>query len=577
MPASGVAQLMFNSTPSFSKGSVSSFGPEEVAPPTPKSWFNDPFALLDSMGLGYRSAPSTLSFETLRAMAERNVVVSSIIQTRINQCSAFCQPQRNKYSVGYKLFPRNRDRKLSRSEREEMFNLEMFMLNMGLDRNPDRDTLETFVKKVVRDRLRYDQVCAEKVPRRNGKPYSVMAVDASTIRIASPKSKKGTPMTPRESRHEPKYVQVVDGTIVNQYTRREMIFRIANPRTEIQTFGYGYSELEMLINTITSHLWAEEWNRKVFSNGATVKGIINFKGNVAPNQLEAFRRQWLTQVSGVTNSWRTPIMNSDELQWVPLQPSNTDMGYQQWLEYLIKVACAVYLIDPAEINFDTRGGVGSQPMFMSSNEAQQKVSKDRGLQPLVRFVQTLINEDILWEIDPNYELVFLGLDSKTEAEAIELRMKELQSYKTLNDVRREADDLPPVPGGDVVLNPVYVGLMQGQQQFKLNKDMQQAAQAQPGQPGQAQQGQAPVGKPGGAQEMFPTVVGPAHAAGASEKMLSSKLAADAGITVPKKDDKEGKGDDDSHSVHEVEDVWEDTVRASLVNDLVLSDSFETLE
>jgi hypothetical protein len=77
--------------------------------------------------------------------------------------------------------------------------------------------------------------------------------------------------------------------------------------------------------------------------------------------------------------------------------------------------------------------------------------------------------------------------------------------------------------------------------------------------------------------MFPTVVGPAHAAGASEKMLSSKLAADAGITVPKKDDKEGKGDDDSHSVHEVEDVWEDTVRASLVNDLVLSDSFETLE
>ena len=560
-------------SPEVSKGFVGAYDGADYQ--LPKSWFNDPFALLDSMGLGYKAAPSTLSYETLRAMSEKNVVVSAIIQTRINQVAAFTRPQRNKFGIGFKIVPRDRKRKIRESEWEYIAKLEHFVLNMGVDRNPDRDSFETFTKKIIRDRLRYDQVNAEKVPRRNGKIHSVIAVPADTIRLAAPKTKKGTPLTPREASVVPKYVQVVDGTIVNEYTRKEMIFRVANPRTEIQAYGYGYSELEMLINTITAHLWAEEWNRKVFSQGATVKGILNVKGNIAPNQLDAFRRQWLTQVSGVTNAWRTPVMNSEELQWIPLQPSNNEMGYEGWMNYLIKVSCGIFLMDPAEINFDLRASVGQQPMFMTSNEAQQKTSKDRGLQPLVRFLQTVVNEDILWEIDDRYEFEPLGLDAKTEEQAVELRMKELQSYKTLNDIRREADDLPPVPGGDVVLNPVYVGLLQAQQQVKMQKDAA-AQQAQQGGAGGAPGGgqQPALGQPGGAQEVFPDLFGKKGASSGDEQKLGNKIAQDAGISAPKKE----KDDEESHSVEEVEEPWESTIHASLSEDLKKAmEAFEILE
>jgi len=530
----------------------------------PRSWFNDPYALLDSMGLGYRASPSSLSYETLKQMAEKNVVIAAIIQTRLNQVAAFCQPQRNKYSVGFRVQHRDSKRKLTQGEKDFIASMERFVLNMGVARDSARDSFEMWTRKVVRDRLIYDQLVAEKVLRRNGKPHSVYAVAADTYRIAPPRNRRGAPIPPNEQHLTPQYVQVIDGTIVNEYTRKELIFRVANPRTDIRSYGYGLSELELLINTVTSHLWAEEWNRKVFSQGSTVKGILNFQGKIPQAQLEAFRRQWLTMVSGVTNAWRTPVMNSENVQWIPLQPSNNDMGYQQWLEYLIKIACAVYLIDPAEINFDTRAGVGSQPMFMTTNEAQQKISKDRGLQPLLRYLQSVVNEDILWEIDEDFEFAFVGLDARTESEAIELRMKELGSYKTLNEIRREADELPPVENGDVVMNPTYVG-------YK-NQQAQQAAMAAQGGAGGGMPGAGgPPGAGGGAQhppsrkEMFEQQFGPGDPApSGAGNALSANV--DTAVNGPKpKPSKHAHRDEESFSRDELSEAWEDTVSASLSN------------
>lgn len=533
----------------------------------PKSWFNDPYALLDSMGLGYRASPSSLSYETLKQMAEKNVVIAAIIQTRLNQVASFCQPQRNKYSIGFKVQHRDPKHKLTPSEKDYVTQLERFILNMGVDRNPERDTFETWVRKVTRDRLVFDQLCSEKVLRRNGKPYAVYAVPADTIRVATPRNKRGTPLSAFEADLVPKYVQVIDGTIVNEYTKREFIFRISNPRTDIRSYQYGLSELELLINTVTSHLWAEEWNRKVFSQGSTIKGILNLKGNIPQQQMEAFKRMWLTQVSGVSNSWRTPVMNSEEMQWIPLQPSNNDMGYQQWLEYLIKIACAVYLIDPAEINFDTRAGVGNQPMFMTTNEAQQKVSKDRGLQPLLRFIQNVVNEEIVWAIDDNFEFVFVGMDARTESEAIELRMKELQSYKTLNEIRREADELPPVKDGDVVMNPTYIGF---KNQQAMQQQQQAAAMQGMGGAGGPPQGGGEGAPPPSQREMFENQFGSPEQPrlpGGAEQQLAGRIGRDLQRAEPQpeegeEEEKTTNTDEESLSRDETSDVWEETVHAS---------------
>lgn len=461
--------------------------------PVPKSWFADPFSMLDQLGLGYRAAPGMMSFETLQRMSERNVPVAATIFTRVAQVASFARPQINKYSVGFKFQHRDEDKRKRRptdGERERMKHLKGFTVNCGLDHDAGRDDFTSYIKKITRDSLVYDQVCTEKIPRMNGKPFAFIAGPAETYRLVPPKKRKGTPAVGREASNTQQYAQIINGSVVEEFTRKELAFGVRNPRSNLSAGGYGLSELEILIRTVTSQLWGEEWNIKAFSQGATMKGFLNFKGNIPPNQLEAFKRQWLVQVASVSNAWKTPIFNAEGVEWVPMQGNNTEMGYQAWMDYLIKCISAVYLIDPAEINFDMRAGTGQQPMFMTTNEAQQKVSKDRGLRPLLDFISSYLNKNIFWEIDPHYEFAFVGLDAKTEEQAIELRLKEVQSYKTLNEVRAE-DDLPPVPHGDVPMNPVYTGLL-----------AQQAAGGQPGAPGGAPGGM-PGMPPGGPQNAPP--------------------------------------------------------------------------
>lgn len=458
----------------------------------PKSWFADPFALLDSVGMGYRNAPTYLTYDTLRQVGERDTYVAPIILTRIDQVAAFARPQPNKYSVGFKIQPRYGDKKreLTQSERERCEEIQMVLLNTGREYNLGRDGFRQFLAKFVRDSLTYDQACFETVRTRAGGVFSFNAVPSDTIRTATPKQLRGTPPKVNELRKDIRYVQVINASITAEFTIDEMAFAVRNPRTHVKTYGYGLPEIETLMTTITSHLWAEEWNRRMFSQGSTVKGVLNVKGNIPPVQFEAFKRMWHSQVAGVQNAWKTPMLNSEEIQWLPLQLSNTEMGYQMWMEYLCKITCALFRIDPAEINFDLRGGVGQQPVFMSTNEAQQKASKDRGLQPLMHFVEDTLNRHVVWKIDPKFELVFAGLDAKTEEQAQQLRMQQVQNTHTLNEVRA-MDDLPPVQYGDNVMNATYIGYkMQKEQAEMMAQQAQQAAPGpggQPGQPGQDQQ------------------------------------------------------------------------------------------
>lgn len=329
--------------------------------------------------------------------------------------------------------------------------------------------------------------CVEIVPDGVNLPFEFIAVDASTIRIASDNRFVGVNSSmhtrsgfvpsvpsrfaslyegsqygfPRTSKGNPvAYVQVINGQIENVYDDRELAFGVRNPRTDIYIQQYGYSELEQLITIVTSHLYAERYNQNFFSQGSTPKGILNLKGdNFTPEMLEGFRRQWLAQVSGVESSWKTPILQSEGLDWIDLAKTNRDMEFGSWLEYLIKIICGVYLVDPAEINFDLHGGQQNTPLFESSQEWKLKASRDRGLKPLLRFFAKLINTNIIDKIDDHFTFEFVGLDELSEQEKHEMLVEQISSYMTLNEARKSLD-LPPLPGGDIPMNPVYIQAQQ---------------------------------------------------------------------------------------------------------------------
>lgn len=511
----------------------------------PKSLFIDPFALVDTMGVGYRVAPQSLTYDMLRAIAEKDTIIAAIHARRLNQVATFCQLQPNKYSVGFDVHLRGRKRggRMTQSERDKADYITHYLQNTGREDNLERDNLTNFCKKFVRDSLTYDAATFEKQKTLGGDPLAFLAVDAGSIRFRDPVNSKGTPTTPDEQQERPEYLQYVAGQIHTWYKADEMAYCIRNPRTSVRVWRYGFPELEVLINTVTGHLQAEQWNRNIFVNGSTTPGFLNVKGKVDKTKMEALERAWRAQVTGAQNAHRFPIINSDDLSFVPINWNNDEMGFQAWLEYLIKCACAVYCIDPAEIMFDLRGGIGQQPMYMSSNEAQQKTSRDQGLRPLLNFTSECLNRHVVWQIDPRFEVSFVGLDAKTEEQNYELRSQQSATTHTLNEVRA-LEGLAPVPYGNLVMNPVYVSYVQG-------KEAEAAGGVQGGAP-------APGGGEG--EEPPPTEEDRAFLSkpGEEEREAAGRL-----MQFGDKQQPQQKGKDDSIDVASLfQNDWTSDVRAS---------------
>lgn len=456
-----------------------------------KSFILDPNALRE--GNEFQNRPIAIGFESLNRMS-KTPIINAIIKTRVNQVASFAEPQRDKYSTGFKIQKRrgygeDQGESISKSEQKVIDYITDFILNCGSVNDWETDTFDTFVRKITRDSLVYDQCTFEVVYNQKGYPVEFIATDASTYRIAQTfddqkfgELKQHSPAALRNARdpravkqlkgYYPSYVQIHQGLPVQYFYPWELCFGVRNPSTALKNNGYGVSELEEMIVTITNMLWADEYNRRFFNQGSAPKGIIKVKGNINETRLQQFKQQWLTMVAGVTNAWKTPIMNADEMEWVDLQKSNRDMEFSAWMEYLIKIGCAIFQIDPSEVNFPLPGGQQQSSLFEGSNKERLKHSKDKGLYPLLKFLQQKINKYIVNQIDDRFEFVFSGLEGTTYDQELDRAVKRVSNFTTINE-ERTAFGLKPLPDeqGDIVLNSIYFQAQQAAAMADQEQDM----------------------------------------------------------------------------------------------------------
>jgi len=333
------------------------------------------------------------------------------------------------------------------------------ILQTGSFWNPGRDSFRTFLKKFTRDSIELDQACFEVQHNRKGDPCAFYALDGATMRLADANPVVGATANPEQVR----YVQVYDEVIIGEFSARDLCFGVRNPRSTLGANGYGYSELEMIINVVTASLWSFEYNQRQFSNGSMVNGVLNFAGNVSDKQVDAFKRQWKMMIAGVSNAHRVPMVNVDELQWVDFGKSNRDMEFGAWMDWLIKIVCAVMLFDPAEINFNYGNTGQTSQMFATPVDSKLKASKDRGLRPLLTDISDWLNQYIVFPLDPYFRFEFLGLDAKGSDQAIDQGKKRSEYIMTVDELRAE-EDLEPLPDGkgEVILSPAWIQFASGQ-------------------------------------------------------------------------------------------------------------------
>jgi len=172
------------------------------------------------------------------------------------------------------------------------------------------------------------------------------------------------------------------------------------------------------------------------------------------------------------------VMESDKMDFISTQQSNKDMEWSRYFEFLIKIACAHYKIDPAEINFPLSGSSEQKPLFETNNSSRLEFSKDKGLRPLLNGYQHMLNKFIVNRLDPDYELVFEGIDAEDADKQLQRDIQILQNYMTLNEIRRKngLDDIKG-PEGDMILNPIIAQQRMMEQQQQMGQ-MNGGAEAQ---------------------------------------------------------------------------------------------------
>jgi hypothetical protein len=437
----------------------------------PKAFFIDPLEF--NSNLGYKDKSFSLSYTTLKRMS-KTPIINSIIKTRKNQVADFAEPQENKYSTGFVVRKKSKngvEQKMDNKDKRIAFAITDFLLKGGNVGEWEHDDFDTFIRKIVDDSLTYDQMTFEIMRNRRGKVESFVATDAATFRMANSffakdydipyfSNDKGlwgqdkSDYGPKIKGYYPAYVQVYQNVKVSEFYPWELCFGIRNPSTSIFANGYGCSELEELINVVTSLLWGDEYNRRFFSQGSAPKGMLRVKGAVNETALQQFKQQWQSMITGVMQSWKTPVVNQD-VEWIDLQKNNRDMEYSSWMEYLIKIACAIFNMDPIEIGWDISRSSGRNGLFEGGQEKRLQNSKDKGLYPLLKFLQRKINKYIVEQIHPDYEFVFMGLNGITIDQELDLDIKKVQAFATINEIR-EKYEMKPLEGGDIIENAVFV-------------------------------------------------------------------------------------------------------------------------
>lgn len=423
-------------------------------------------------GKGFKDSKGILSFETLRRMGDI-YIIRAIVNTRIEQIQNFLHFSEDEQKEGFTirrkrgLFKDDDSKKeLTNQDKKIIENIVKFLEKGGWTEKWDNaDNLQTFVRKIAFDSLTLDQLAFEIVRNRGWELQKFRAVDASLIRFldsVDPRQKESLEDY-RFKGYLPRFCMVWEDQILKNPITREPIlyypwelgFGIRNKSSNIRKNGYGTSELETLVEIITWILWGMQYNGNFFSQGSQPKGFINVKNsNISNSTLNEFRQAWTQTMRGVQNSHRVPVINGIDLEWIDLQKNNRDMEFNDWLKFLIIIGCAVYRMDPSELGFQFKDQ--AQIFGQDGQKARLQHSREKGLKPILIFLENVITEYLVSELDENFEFAFTGIEVEDEAAQVELDKKKLEGgMVAMQDIFKKYSGREFDPENDIILNQVY--------------------------------------------------------------------------------------------------------------------------
>ena len=192
-----------------------------------------------------------------------------------------------------------------------------------------------------------------------------------------------------------------------------------------------------------------------------IVGLEEFNEEVPMYDIEVYDEEHQFIANGILthNSHKIPVFEGIDLEWVDLQHSNRDMEFHGWVEFLLIITCSVYTIDPSELGFNFKQS--SQMFGQQGQKERLQHSKKKGLAPLLKFIEKIINKYIVSELDDRFEFVFTGVDIEDREAAAKVAKLELEAGIVSFEYAFERRmGRPYDPETDTILNPQMVAMEQ---------------------------------------------------------------------------------------------------------------------
>lgn len=387
--------------------------------------------------LGFLQKPG-MPFDQLRRLSRTVEVARAIHQTRMRQVAKFATPQHKDDLPGFRIVPTDPEAEMGADQVAYVQWLTKFLLNGGRNFSPrsrrrdGRKPFKNFLRELTDESLMHDNVSIELVPLRRFPGLDAFYLrDGATFYYAGP-----------ESEHFA--CQMVDGMPSEWFHADELAIFSRNTSPAIDSVGYGRSELESSLETITLFLQAMEYTRQGIDQNAIPKGILTVYGQFDLKTQEQFRNAWNARLRGVGNRWGLPVLFSRNgqaaSQFTPTNVDFSEMAFAKWIGLQVSIMSGIYGIDPKEIHFDGFSSQNTSALGGSDTGEKLQYAKDSGRDALLGDVEGFVSDELIGAFTPNYRMTFTGLDPM-EAKA---KREREEKVSTIDELRSSLGK-PPHP------------------------------------------------------------------------------------------------------------------------------------
>jgi hypothetical protein len=219
-----------------------------------------------------------------------------------------------------------------------------------------------------------------------------------------------------------------------EFTSDDLQYMIRNRRT---TSAYGFSPTERALPLADIYLRRQQWIRAEYTDGVLPELMFTTDENwgTNPDLLRAYENIFNDDLAGQTQQRKRLRLLPAGM--TPVQFEAYGEKFKDTLDdYLITSICGHYGVQPAEIGFSPKGGLGGAGFEEGRAESAEAI----GTQPLVNWISKMLTNISYTYLGMPRELEFKLMTSKrldNEANARKSQIEITSGGKTINERRSE--------------------------------------------------------------------------------------------------------------------------------------------